>query len=138
MSTHRRALLFFHHIISKKKRAYIRDRAQDLSVSGICKVGFPGVLIARGTSHELTRYVADVKVRSSRRLLPSLADKASKRLKWQSCTVNVMHDISELNPACFGSCMTECKDMAELKRTMVEVEWLEWWVEAMGFHRKGK
>lgn len=63
MSSHRRALLFFHHILSKRKRLYIREHARDLAVSGICKVGFPGVLVVQGAAPSLTRYVADIKVR---------------------------------------------------------------------------
>lgn len=61
MTSYSRALLFFHHIKNKNKRLYIREHAQDLNVTGICKTGFPGVLVVQGETTELKRYVADVK-----------------------------------------------------------------------------
>ncbi|KZV98913.1 hypothetical protein EXIGLDRAFT_726804 [Exidia glandulosa HHB12029] len=62
MSGHRRALLFFHHIYSSKKRAFIRAESLALSVTGVCKVGRPGVLAVQGPDASVQEYVGKVKV----------------------------------------------------------------------------
>lgn len=62
MSSHRRALLFFHHILSSKKRAFIRDEARVHGVAGICKIGHPGVLVVQGLDGDLQQYLSKVKV----------------------------------------------------------------------------
>jgi hypothetical protein len=62
LDTHRRTLLFFHHILSSKKRAFIRDQAYVLGVSGVCKIGHPGALVVQGEDKAVAEYVRKVKV----------------------------------------------------------------------------
>jgi hypothetical protein len=59
---YRRSLLFFHHILSSRKRLLIRDEALRLGVSGVVKVGHPGVLVVQGPTEGLGQYIRIIKV----------------------------------------------------------------------------
>jgi len=111
-----RALLFFHHIRSPKKRSFIRARARALAVAGVCKTGHPGALVVQGPAPAVAVYVADV-----------------KRLRWASCTLRAHDVLEESALAGFGTGMREVDDMKALGAEMARVGWYRWWTAAMGF-----
>ena len=57
-----RLLLTFHHILSEKKKAFIRKEARELGLFGICKVGYPGVLAVEGKEESVSTYLHGIKV----------------------------------------------------------------------------
>ncbi|EJD38355.1 hypothetical protein AURDEDRAFT_172596 [Auricularia subglabra TFB-10046 SS5] len=117
MTGHRRALLFFHHILSSKKKAFIRDEGRALGVSGLCKVGYPGVLVVQGPDERVQEYVSRV-----------------KRLRWQSCTVNANDPLAESELATtFKDRVRELDELKALGREMELAGWTPWWRKAMGF-----
>ena len=59
---HGRVLFVFHHLLSGAKKKAIREQASSLSLVGICKVGYPGVLAIYGHTRELKEYIRTVKV----------------------------------------------------------------------------
>lgn len=63
MSLNSRALLTFHHIFSSKKKEIIRKAAKEISIYGICKIGYPGVLAVEGEEGNIKRYIREIKVR---------------------------------------------------------------------------
>lgn len=99
MTTHRRALLFFHHIKNKNKRTYIRERAQDLGVSGVCKEGFPGVLVVQGKNDDLNRYVSDIKASGFSK---TLNDCAHAQTAHEVAELHVEHVRRNAIPGCCG------------------------------------
>lgn len=62
--TYGRALLIFHHILSSQKKKTIGESARVLNIYGICKVGYPGMLVAEGQESELKEYTRRIKVRN--------------------------------------------------------------------------
>lgn len=56
-----RTLVYSHHIISKKKRAALKDLAAELLLTGICKIGWPGLLILEGTPLACQSYYNDIR-----------------------------------------------------------------------------
>ncbi len=61
-----RKLVHFHHIIAQSKRQAILEGACELEIGGICKIGWPGLLVMEGPEDGCNELV--------RRL---------RRLKWQ-------------------------------------------------------
>ncbi len=43
-----RILVHFHHIIAQSKRRAILEGACELEIGGICKIGWPGLLVMEG------------------------------------------------------------------------------------------
>lgn len=64
-SPNARLLLTFHHILSGKKKAFIRKEARELELHGICKVGYPGVLAVEGGEDSVSAYAHGIKVQFS-------------------------------------------------------------------------
>jgi hypothetical protein len=137
MATHQRALLFFHHIYSERKRAVIRAEARRLGVSGLCKIGKPGVLIAQGDSASVKAYLTTIKVS----VVPAVSGSSNltraQGLRWQSCEER-RNDLCS-DPADFGGTMTELAESKHLAERMLQAPpgWHAWWMDAMGFHTKG-
>ncbi len=61
-----RKLVHFHHIIAQSKRHAILEGACELDIGGVCKIGWPGLLVVEGPEDGCNELV--------RRL---------RRLKWQ-------------------------------------------------------
>lgn len=57
-----RLLLTFHHILSEKKKAFIRKEARELGLHGVCKIGYPGVLAVEGREENVCTYAQGIKV----------------------------------------------------------------------------
>lgn len=51
-----RRLIYSHHIISKQKRADIKDLASDLDLTGYMKIGWPGLLIIEGRDEDCIQF----------------------------------------------------------------------------------
>ncbi len=43
-----RKLVHFHHIIAQSKRQAILEGACELAIGGVCKIGWPGLLVMEG------------------------------------------------------------------------------------------
>ena len=56
-----RVWIWFHHIMAPHKRRCIESWASELHVAGVCKPGFPGVLVAHGPAASVAEYVARLK-----------------------------------------------------------------------------
>lgn len=65
-----RRAIYFHHIIAQTKRRVVIDWALELELSGMSKIGWPGVVIVEGDEQNVQEYV--------RRL---------QHLRWQQMTV---------------------------------------------------
>jgi hypothetical protein len=52
-----RFLIYFHHIMSGKKRVAIVEQARDLDLGGYSKHGFPGIVIVEGFDYNVLEYV---------------------------------------------------------------------------------
>lgn len=52
-----RFLIYFHHIMSGKKRVAIVQEARDLGLGGYSKHGFPGIVIVEGFDYNVLEYV---------------------------------------------------------------------------------
>jgi hypothetical protein len=52
-----RFLIYFHHIMSGKKRVAIVEQARDLGLGGYSKHGFPGIVIVEGFDYNVLEYV---------------------------------------------------------------------------------
>jgi hypothetical protein len=140
---HRRALLFFHHILSQKKRSFIRASARDLRVSGICKVGHPGVLVVQGDERAVAAYVRGIKachIIPALHLLRTAALTFAQALRWQSCALNASDPLPPAELADFGDDMCELEDMKALGARMRDAPpgWYDWWTHAMGFAGPGR
>lgn len=60
-SGYARVWVWFHHIMAPHKRRCIESWASELHVAGVCKPGFPGVLVAHGHAASVAEYVARLK-----------------------------------------------------------------------------
>ncbi len=59
-----RKLVHFHHIIAQSKRHAILEGARELDVGGVCKIGWPGLLVLEGPEdgcNELVRKLRRLK-----------------------------------------------------------------------------
>ena len=56
-----RALLTFHHIRDPTKKRLIQDKARELRLFGLCKVGQQGVLLVEGKEPNVDSYVRQIK-----------------------------------------------------------------------------
>lgn len=54
-------IIWFHHVKSLTKRKRIVAAAREAELSGFCKPGFPGVLVAAGRESELGPYVRELR-----------------------------------------------------------------------------
>lgn len=52
-----RFLIYFHHIMSGKKRVAIVQEARELGLGGFSKHGFPGIVIVEGFDYNVLEYV---------------------------------------------------------------------------------
>ena len=52
-----RFLIYFHHIMSGKKRVAIVENARELGLGGYSKRGFPGIVIVEGFDNNVLEYV---------------------------------------------------------------------------------
>lgn len=52
-----RCLIWFHHIKSLTKRKHIVTWAGELGISGFCKPGFPGIIVAEGKQADVEEYI---------------------------------------------------------------------------------
>lgn len=58
---HARVWVWLHHIMAPHKRRCIEVWAAELGVAGVCKPGFPGVIIAHGRASAVDEYIARLK-----------------------------------------------------------------------------
>jgi acylphosphatase len=56
-----RAFFWFHHIRSPMKRKLINSRAKDLDITGVCKHGYPGMLLVEGEESSVKKYIKEIK-----------------------------------------------------------------------------
>jgi hypothetical protein len=56
-----RAWVWFHHIMSAAKKRCIEVWAAELGLGGVCKPGFPGVLVVEGAAPAVAEYLARLK-----------------------------------------------------------------------------
>lgn len=57
-----RALLVLHHIRAKRKKVTIQQAAKVLNLTGICKIGYPGILAVEGEEKQVREFIRIVKV----------------------------------------------------------------------------
>ena len=57
-----RALFTFHHILARSKKKSIMENSKDLHLSGICKVGYPGLLAVEGEGQTVKDFIKLIKV----------------------------------------------------------------------------
>lgn len=55
------AMCYMHHLLSSKKRRDIRHWAEELSIRGFVKCGYPGILVVEGLQSDLHEYLARLK-----------------------------------------------------------------------------
>ena len=55
------AMCYMHHLLSSKKRRDIRHWAEELSIRGFVKCGYPGILVVEGLEPDLHEYLARLK-----------------------------------------------------------------------------
>ncbi|KAI5790062.1 hypothetical protein FPQ18DRAFT_40740 [Pyronema domesticum] len=72
------ALFHFHHLLSSKKVTALRALSKELSLTGVYKRGYPGLLLVSGSSEEVKGFVKKV-----------------KSMRWQSCNVKTMEEHGE-------------------------------------------
>ncbi|CAB9517252.1 RWD domain-containing protein 2B [Seminavis robusta] len=56
-----RRLIYSHHIISKVKRANLKDLASHYQLTGYVKIGWPGLIIIEGPEHHCQYFYDDIK-----------------------------------------------------------------------------
>lgn len=81
-----RCLIYYHHIRSEMKRAYIRECAHALQLSCICKIGYPGIVVIEGWEYHVLEFIRCV-----------------QRLRWKHMVVRgeeseVVHGYSQESP----------------------------------------
>ena len=55
------AMCYMHHLLSSKKRRDIRHWAEELSMRGFVKCGYPGILVVEGLAPDLHEYLSRLK-----------------------------------------------------------------------------
>ena len=50
-------LIYFHHILAKKKKVAIRQWADELNIGGLWKVGYPGVILCEGEEGDTGEFI---------------------------------------------------------------------------------
>lgn len=53
-----RVLIYFHHIMSSKKKAIIKSKAIEFNLGGVYCTGFPGVIVCEGNQTDVLDYVS--------------------------------------------------------------------------------
>jgi hypothetical protein len=53
-----RVWMWFHHIRSPQKKRSITSWAKELELAGVCRTGYPGVLVVEGTCSGCAEYVS--------------------------------------------------------------------------------
>ena len=61
MNTLGRRLIYSHHIISKKKRADIKNLVSDYNLTGYMKIGWPGLIIIEGHEVHCQQFYDDIR-----------------------------------------------------------------------------
>ncbi|GJE86616.1 hypothetical protein PsYK624_026960 [Phanerochaete sordida] len=123
-----RLLFTFHHILSEKKKTFIRKEARELGLYGICKIGYPGVLAVEGTEESVSTYAHGIK--SLRWASCTLADH-SKGLTDDDLRMRVA--LAKSSSATPGVMMVE--KMSDVGAFMRTAQLEEWWRQAMGYSK---
>ncbi|KAH8117606.1 hypothetical protein DFH11DRAFT_1031937 [Phellopilus nigrolimitatus] len=143
-----RALLTFHHILSSQKKRIIRHSARELNLTGICKIGYPGVLAVEGREAQVGRYVREIK--SLRWASCTLADlttglsdadmQMSKAVSAESHPSRSKSDSelgSERGSTAKSAGIVMVEKMNEVGTYMQRAGLEEWWRRAMGYAKGG-
>ncbi len=70
------AILWMHHILATSKRKEIVKTAEELSLSGVSKVGHPGAVFIEGIEANVDAFVAHI-----------------KSLRWQACQLRSEYQV---------------------------------------------
>lgn len=53
-----RVLIYFHHIMSSKKKATIKSKAIEFNLGGVYCTGFPGIIVCEGDQRDILDYIS--------------------------------------------------------------------------------
>ncbi|KAI9137527.1 hypothetical protein BKA69DRAFT_1128135 [Paraphysoderma sedebokerense] len=100
------ALLWFHHLLSLTKRKNIVTWASELDLRGVCKPGYPGILVVEGLDEDITEYISRLKA-----------------LRWQAITVRDTSSLEipvQMVSASEGSCKLDINQYRRIKSGLNE------------------
>lgn len=124
-----RLLLTFHHILSDKKKAYIRKEARELGLHGVCKVGYPGVLAVEGREENVSTYAHGIK--SLRWASCNLADHSTGLVDADLRMRKALAD----NMSFTGPGIVLVEKMSNVGTLMRHAGLEDWWRRAMGYSK---
>jgi uncharacterized protein (TIGR00251 family) len=99
-----RSFLYFHHIYSSHKRKFVLSCAQSFGISGIMKIGKPGIIIAEGLADDCRQFIAEIRALSWQKMterFSTLHERAIHSLSEQQVFLlenRKFHSFLELQP----------------------------------------
>lgn len=121
-------LIWSHHILATSKRKFIHDTSKELNLNGVCKPGYPGIIIVEGEAANVDDFVEQI-----------------KQLRWQALSVKaeMEYDVGDGGKLGSGggdgsqsrSYVHEVESVADVTAILRPVGLEEWFLEGMGIRK---